>query len=90
VWDTMLEYMSLTRPNGYFEQRRQEQSHYWMYEWINQTLKDSFYHDKRIQQLLKVHEQRVLRGETTPFSSAKTLLEKYFRRRWIKLNARRQ
>ena len=86
VWDTALEYIALTKYNGYFEKRRQEQSRYWMYESINQNLKDSFYHDKRIQKLLESYENKVLQGETTPFTPAKVLLEKYFRRRWIKLN----
>jgi LAO/AO transport system kinase len=61
-----------------------------MYESINQKLKDSFYHDKRIQKLLEHYERMVLRGETTPFTPAKALLEKYFRRRWIKLNQGRR
>jgi LAO/AO transport system kinase len=86
VWDTVLEYMALTHHNGYFEKRRMEQSKYWMYETINQSLKESFYHDSRIQKLLEQFEKKVLSGETTPFSPAKVLLEKYFRRRWIKLN----
>ena len=36
--------------------------------------------------LEKYEKQRCLQGETTPFTPAKTLLEKYFRRHWIKLN----
>jgi LAO/AO transport system kinase len=86
VWDTVLECMALTYHNGYFEKKRLEQSRYWMYETIDQNLKDSFYHDRRIQKLLEIYEKKVLLGETTPFTPAKTLLEKYFRRHWIKLN----
>jgi LAO/AO transport system kinase len=87
IWDTVLEYMALTNHNGYFEKRRLEQSRYWMYETINQNLKDSFYHDRRIQKLLESYEKKVLLGESTPFTPAKALLEKYFRRHWIKLNS---
>ena len=86
VWDAVLEYMALTHHNGYFEKKRLEQSRYWMYETINQNLKDSFYHDRRIQKLLEKYEKKVLLGETTPFTPAKELLEKYFKRHWIKLN----
>lgn len=85
VWDTVLEYLALTHHNGYFQKKRLEQSRYWMYETINQNLKDSFYHDRRIQKLLLNYESRVLKGETTPFTPAKVLLEKFFKRRWIKL-----
>jgi LAO/AO transport system kinase len=90
VWDTVLEHMAMVHQNGYFEKRRQEQSRYWMYETINQNLKDSFYHDRRIQKLLETYEKKVLMGETTPFTPAKALLDKYFRRRWLKLNSGRR
>ncbi len=90
VWDTVLEYMALTRHNGYFEKNRLEQSRYWMYETINQNLKDSFYFDPRIQKLLEKYEERVLGGEITPFAPARALLEKYFKRHWIKLNRGRK
>jgi len=90
VWDTVLEYMALAVHNGFFERNRLEQSRYWMYETINQNLKDTFYFDPRIQVLLEKYEKKVLQGETTPFTPAKALLEKYFRRRWIKLNRGRR
>ena len=90
VWDTVLEYMGWVKHNGYFEKKRLEQSRYWMYETINQNLKDSFYYDVRIQKLLEKYERKVLSGETTPFTPARILLEKYFKRRWIKLNRGRR
>jgi hypothetical protein len=37
--------------------------------------------------LLESYEKKVLLGESTPFTPAKALLEKYFRRHWIKLNS---
>jgi LAO/AO transport system kinase len=86
VWDTVLEYMATVKHNGYFERKRLEQSRYWMYETINQNLKDSFYFDARIQKMLLRYEQKVLAGQTTPFTPARDLLDKYFRRKWIKMN----
>ena len=90
IWDTILEYKTLSGKNGYFEKKRLEQSRYWMYETINQNLKDSFYHDRRIQKMLEQQESRVLTGETTPFTPARVLMEKYFKRHWIKFNYRRR
>jgi LAO/AO transport system kinase len=90
IWDVILQYMELARQNGFFEKKRLEQSLYWMYETINQNLKDSFYHDRRIQKLLKMYEKKVLAGETTPFTPEKALMEKYFKRHWIKLNYNRR
>ncbi|HJZ41697.1 MAG TPA: methylmalonyl Co-A mutase-associated GTPase MeaB [Bacteroidales bacterium] len=90
IWETVAEYIELTRLNGYFEKKRLDQSRYWMYETINQTLRDSFYRDPRIQKLLAAYEHKVLTGETTPFTPAKALLEKYFKRHWIKMNLKKK
>jgi LAO/AO transport system kinase len=90
VWKTILEYVDHTSPEGYFEKNRLNQSRFWMYETINQNLKDSFYNDTRIQKLLELYEHKVTMGETTPFTPAKALLEKYFNRRWIKLNYKKR
>jgi len=84
VWEMIMEYTALTRHNGYFDKRRLEQSRYWMYEAINQNLRDSFYHDSRIQKLLEKYENKMLLGETNPFAPAKVLLGEYFRRRQAK------
>jgi LAO/AO transport system kinase len=90
VWDTILEYKTFTQQNGYFEKKRLDQSRYWMYETINQNLKDSFYHDRRIQKMLEKEETKVLMGETTPFTPARVLMEKYIKRHWIKFNYKRR
>ena len=90
IWNLVTDYVEHTETNGYFGKKRLDQARYWMYETINQNLKDSFYHDHRIQKLLEKYEFKVIKGETTPFTPAKALLEKYFNRRWLKLNYRKQ
>ena len=45
VWDMVYKYIDFVKDNGYFEYRRNEQSKYWMYETINEQLRDSFYHN---------------------------------------------
>ena len=89
IWNTIMEYKTMMQQKGYFERKRLDQSLYWMYETINQNLKDSFYHDRRIQKMLKIQEARVLMGELTPFTPARALMEKYFKRHWIRFNYRR-
>ena len=89
IWDNLLEYIGHTKSNGFFERNRKDQSCYWMYETINQSLRDSFYHDNRIQKLLRHYEKLVVEGETSPFAPAKALLEKYFKRKYIKLYYKR-
>ena len=52
VWDMVYKYIDFVKDNGYFEYRRNEQSKYWMYETINEQLRDSFYHNPTIEAML--------------------------------------
>lgn len=78
IWDMVYEYIDFVKSNGYFEHRRSEQSKYWMYESINEQLKDSFYNNEKIQALLHEKERLVLQAESTSFVAAKELLDTYF------------
>ena len=49
-----------------------------MYETINEQLRDSFYHNPRIEAMLQEKEQQVLQGNLTSFIAAKSLLDTYF------------
>ncbi len=78
VWDMVYEYIDFVKDNGYFDYRRNEQSKYWMYESINEQLRDSFYQNSRIAAMLAEKEQQVLNGNLTSFVAAKNLLDTYF------------
>ena len=78
IWDMVYEYYHFVQANGYFEHRRNEQAKYWMYETINEQLRDSFYNNPTIAALLEQEEREVLRGTTTSFTAARKLLDKYF------------
>ena len=78
VWDMVYAYMDFVKKNGYFEYRRNEQSKYWMYESINEQLRDSFYHNPKIEAMLQEKERQVLSGNLTSFIAAKSLLDTYF------------
>lgn len=78
VWDMVYEYIDFVRGNGYFDFRRNEQSKYWMYESINEQLRDSFYHNSAVATMLEEKEQQVLNGSLTSFVAAKKMLDVYF------------
>jgi LAO/AO transport system kinase len=78
IWDMIDNYFSFVRANGYFDYRRAEQSKYWMYETINEHLRNSFYQNPTIAEMLKKSEQDVLNGKLTSFVAARQLLEEYF------------
>ncbi len=78
IWDMIYRYIDFVKGNGYFEYRRNEQSKYWMYETINEHLRDSFYHNPRIEAMLEGKERQVLAGNLSSFVAAKDLLDTYF------------
>jgi LAO/AO transport system kinase len=78
VWDMIFEYIDFVKANGYFEYRRNEQAKYWMYESINEQLRNNFYQNPTIEDMLKLSEKSVLAGEKTSFVAAKQLLDTYF------------
>ncbi|MBP5380861.1 MAG: methylmalonyl Co-A mutase-associated GTPase MeaB [Bacteroidaceae bacterium] len=78
IWDMVYAYVKFVKANGYFEYRRNEQAKYWMYESINNKLRNNFYNNPTIADMLKVAEKSVLNGEKTSFVAAKQLLDAYF------------
>ena len=47
IWENILHYCSETQQNGYFDVRRAEQSKYWMYETIDEQLRNHFYQSQK-------------------------------------------
>ena len=78
IWDMVYQYMDFVKDNGYFAYRRNEQSKYWMYETINEHLRDSFYQNPKIEEMLAAQENQVLQGNLTSFAAAQKLLDTYF------------
>ncbi len=77
IWQMVLRYIDQTTANNYFDYHRHQQSKYWMYETINEQLRDMFYHNPEIELLLKKVENQVLANEISSFAGAKILLDKY-------------
>lgn len=78
VWKMIDDYIDFVKKNGYFEHKRQEQSKYWMFETINERLKEHFYRNPDIEKMLFDKEQRVLKSEESSFIAAKEVLDYYF------------
>jgi LAO/AO transport system kinase len=78
VWDMVNEYIIYTKENHYFEYKRNNQSKYWMYESINEHLKNNFYQNKDIEKVIIKKEKEVLDNQVSSFIAAKDLLDLYF------------
>lgn len=79
IFDMIYEYLDFVKENGYFDYRRNEQSKYWMYETINEHLRNSFYNNHEIQKMLTENEREILEGKKTSFTAASDLLDIYYR-----------
>ena len=78
VWNGVEEYLDHIEANGYFQANRNRQNKYWMYETINETLKNAFYRNPEIEGRIAEVEQRVLGAKLSSFIAAKELLDIYF------------
>ena len=80
VWDTIEKYISHTKNNNFFFEKRKEQNQYWMLETINGRLNLDFYNHPEIKVLLEKTKKAMQNDEISPFAAAQLLLEKYFKK----------
>lgn len=78
VWDMIDRYFEYVKRTGYFERKRNEQSKYWMFETINEQLRNHFYSQPEIRALLEQKEIRVLNNEQSSFTAAHDVLTRYY------------
>lgn len=71
------EYFARTRANGFLEHKRREQARFWMHETINETLRNRFIRNPKIEALLPVYEEKVRTGALDSFAAAASLIEKF-------------
>ena len=75
IWDMVDEYLQFTE-HGYFT-LAQKQSKYWMYESINDSLRNAFYHNTAVQASIKEAEDQVLKNEISSFVAAHRMMETF-------------
>ncbi|HPT30883.1 MAG TPA: methylmalonyl Co-A mutase-associated GTPase MeaB [Prolixibacteraceae bacterium] len=80
IWSAINEYLALTRNNGFFQKNRNQQSSYWMYETIDEQLRQHFYHQPGLKARVADLEKQVIREEISSFEAAQQVLEIYFGR----------
>ena len=75
IWKLILEYISVTNANDFFNKNRKNQNKYWLLQTINDKLQSNFFSNEKIKKELE--EQYILldQNNTTPFSAAEILLK---------------
>ena len=80
VWQMMEEYIAFTKKNGYFDVKRKLQAKYWMYETIDEALRNHFYKNPEIEASLQEMEIKISNDELSSFIAATKLLDSYFKK----------
>lgn len=80
LWLMVQKYIAFVKENNYFQYKRNSQSKYWMYETINEFLKNNFYRNPEINKMMVENEQKILSNEISSFIAAKNLLDHYFKK----------
>jgi LAO/AO transport system kinase len=68
------QYITLTKSAGFFEKKRNDQNKEWLLSAINQQLKNAFYQSPKIKEPFEQEIEKLKKGTTTPFLSAKKLM----------------
>ncbi len=77
VWEMIVDYLKLTKNNTYFNAKRNEQNAFWVYETINEHLKNQFYQHPKIKSELKSELKKVEQQLATPFEAATHIINLY-------------
>lgn len=78
IWDMVDRYVDFVKKSGYFDVKRNKQSSYWMYETINERLRNDFYRNEAVENLMPQLEREVLGSKKSSFIAAKEALDKYY------------
>ena len=77
VWDEIENYKKLVDENGYFDKNRNQQQIQWMYNNINEELKQLFYGSKNIAEHLSVLEKDIISSKISPVKAAQLIIEEF-------------
>ncbi len=77
VWEEIEKYKKLVDENGYFDKNRIQQQIQWMYNNINEELKQLFYGSKNITEHLSVLEKDIVSSKISPVKAAQLIIEEF-------------
>lgn len=75
TWDVVEEYISRSKTDGSFRDKRADQNKSWLLQTIDNHLKTDFYNDKKIQAKLAKLTEDVVQNKVSPFRAAELLLQ---------------
>jgi len=80
IWEQRKTYHSLVQKNGYFEKKRLEQAKFWLYDSIQNGIRERMERDQILKEKLSNIEAAILQGKRTSFQGAKEILDLLFKK----------
>ena len=77
VWDEVSKFKRLVDENGYFNKNRNHQQIDWMYNNINEELKNLFYGSKNIKNHLLNLEKQIISAKISPVKAAEIMIQEF-------------
>ena len=74
LWNSVMEYVTFTKQNGYFYHKRQEQNLRIMSETIESGLRERFYNAPGMEERIEALKQEILENKISPYAAADQLL----------------
>jgi LAO/AO transport system kinase len=75
ILELILEYVTVTKANNFFNKNRKNQNKYWLLQTINDKLQSNFFSNEKIKKELEKQYVLLEQNKTTPFSAAEILLK---------------
>ncbi len=79
IWQCVMDFVKMTKQNGYFYKNRNEQNLRILDESIKQSLLDNFYNNEEIKKELDIAKDDILDNRMSAYIIAQNLIEKYFK-----------
>jgi len=77
VWNEVVNFKKLVDENGYFLKNRNHQQIQWMYNNINEELKNLFYGSENISNQLKALENDIVTSKISPVKAAEIMIQEF-------------
>lgn len=77
IWENISNYRELVKENGYFTKNRNQQKIQWMYDTINEELKQLFYKSQTIADQLPKLEEQIMSSQISPVKAAEDMIAQF-------------
>jgi len=77
LWDVIKKYEKTIKHSGFFNQRRKDQSIEWVFRMVEDSLRDEFYNNEKVQKAITLLKEEIVKDKITPTLAAEKLLKTY-------------